>query len=108
MDTYTKVNQLFARANEISEKEGDLTKAEEREFYRTLYLRRSSDGDVSDGDSRLAGLFQYDLNDEMSLFLSVGENFETNLAPLLSNEDVVAILGFKMSGGSAVSLKSFQ
>ena len=72
------------------------------------YLSRMSDGMNSDKDSRFSGLLQYDVSDELSVFLSIGENFETNLVPLLAEEDVIAVLGVKISGGSAVSLRSFQ
>jgi hypothetical protein len=72
------------------------------------YVRRMSDADEADGDSRFAGILQYDVNEEMSVFLSVGENFDSNLAPLLTGEDLVAILGVKFSGGSPISLKSFE
>ena len=72
------------------------------------YLRRISDADEADGDSRFAGILQYDVNEEMSLFLSVGENFDSNLAPLLTGENLVAIIGIKFAGGGPISLKSFE
>jgi hypothetical protein len=72
------------------------------------YLRRMSDADEADGDSRFVGILQYDVNEEMSLFLSIGENFDSNLAPLLTAENLVAIIGFKLSGGSPISLKSYN
>jgi hypothetical protein len=72
------------------------------------YLWRTSDADDADGDTRFTGIFQYDVNEDMSVFLSVGENFDSNLAPRLTGDNVVAILGVKWAGGSPISLKSFN
>ena len=58
------------------------------------YIYRNAD---SGSDERLTAMMDYQVNENFAVFLSVGENLESNVTPLLTNDDSVINIGVKFN-----------
>ena len=60
------------------------------------YVHRDSDNSDMDNE-RFTALIDYTLNENACIVVSIGKNLESNLVPLLSGEDTIVNVGFKLN-----------